>query len=116
GGLTLVVALDVAASAEGDGADIEPDPRGVGGAAGRDQDVAALERALARRRAQREADALARATLDAERLRRLEDVESFLAQDLPHLVRDIRILAVGKQRTARDDRHAAAKPAASLSH
>jgi hypothetical protein len=91
-------------------------PRSVRNPSHGDEDVAALDRFFTGRHAQRQADPVTGLAVHTQRLGRHDEPDTFVAEDLPHGVRDVRILATHDLWPGLDDRHLAAEPAVGLRH
>src|SRR5262249_37334374 len=114
GGLEPLVDPHVPAVVQLDADLLEADPGGVGGAPGRDEQVAPLDRFLSGRTTYRKHDLFAGSPVNLERLGRHHDLDAFGAEDPLDLVRDVAILAGHELRPLLDDRHAAAEAAVGL--
>src|SRR5262245_23672471 len=89
---------------------------GIRNTPSRDQDVAAFDVVLARGRAHGKAHVLSRFPTYLEELGFQENLNTFLAQNPLHLVRDVDILPTHKSRAALDDCHVATEATVSLCH
>jgi hypothetical protein len=114
--LQPVIDTDIAVCVQLDAGFLKPDAGGIGNAPCRGQDVAALDLLLARRRAHRQADAVARSALDSEGLRLEEKLNAFFSQNSVHFIDDVGILAGHQLSTGLDHGHAAPKAAIGLRH
>ncbi len=66
--LQPVIDRDISAVVEHDTGEVEPDPVGVGGASGRDQEIASFDGQIAYRRAHLEAEGLSGSALHTKNL------------------------------------------------
>ena len=112
--LQVVVDLDAAPPIEPHACDVQSNARGIRGASRRDQDVAAFQEPLALRRPHAETQTLSGPPLDLERLGRKENLDPFVAEELPDGLRDVGVLPFGQLRPVLDHRHPAAETAVSL--
>jgi hypothetical protein len=78
--LEAVVNLYIAPFIEPYARDVQSNPRGIGSASRRGQDVAAFDEPLALRRPHAEADALSGPPFDLERLGRKENLDPFVGE------------------------------------
>jgi len=109
------VDTNVAAVIDFDAGLIESDPGRVRDPAYGDQDVAALDRALARSRLHDKADLLSRSAAHMRRLGREEDIDLFGSKNPTHLFRNVGILLGHQLRPMLKDCDPAAEATASLS-
>jgi hypothetical protein len=112
--LQPVVDADIAVRVQLDAGFLKPDPRGIGHAPRRGQNVAALDFLLTGGCAHGQADAAARSALDIEGLGLEEKLNPLFPQNSKHFIGNIGILAGHRLSTGLDNRHPAPEAAISL--
>src|SRR5262249_35231311 len=112
--LEAIVHQNVAPGVQLHPSGFETDSSGVGSAARGDQDVAAGNGGLARRRANQQVDTISGMTAHADDFRRSDDIDSFLGEDVHDFGRDIGVLVREKLSCVLQHSHVASEAAISL--
>src|SRR5262249_4252173 len=115
GRLQPLVDANVTAIVQPDPGLFEPDARGVWNSSCRDQDVAAVDLALARGRAQRNSNVVTGSAVYANYLGRHCEFDPLFTQNPQHFISNVRILTAHQLRSGFDHRHTAPEAPISLS-
>src|SRR5208283_6187544 len=109
-----VIDGDIPSRIESDSGELEPDPSRVGRAANRDQDIAALQRPVAVRRAEVKTDGLAGLARHTENIDAESHLDPLVFEYLQERGRDVAIFTAGEQIPRFKDRDAAPEAAIGL--
>ncbi len=112
--LQPVIDRDISAVVEHDTGEVEPDPIGVGGASGRDQEIAAFDGLIACQRPHLEADCVSGSALNTKNLNSKMHLYAVVAQHLQNCIRDVGIFPAGELWSDLHDADAAAEAAIGL--